>query len=41
MTLKYNKVPRFAKKTGNINNLMIAAPKQAFVPASSYNCDVI
>ena len=29
---KYNKVPRFARKTGNINTLMFAAPKLALVP---------
>ena len=37
---KYNKVPFFARKTGNINTSMFAAPKQAHVPASRYNCDV-
>ena len=33
---KYNKVPLFAKKTGNINTSMFAAPKLALVPASRY-----
>ena len=37
---KYNKVPFFARKTGNINTLMFAAPKLALVPASRYYCDV-
>ena len=37
---KYNKVPLFARKQGNINTLMFAAPKLALVPASRYNCDV-
>ena len=37
---KYNKVPIFARKTGNINTSMFAAPKLAFVQASSYYCDV-
>ena len=37
---KYNKVPLFALKTGNINTSMSAAPKLALVPASRYNCDV-
>ena len=37
---KYNKVPLFARKTGNINTSMSATPKQALVPASHYNCDV-
>ena len=37
---KYNKVPCFARKTGNINTSMFAAPKLALVPASGYNCDV-
>ena len=37
---KYNKVPFFAKKTGNINTSMFAAPKLALVPARSYYCDV-
>ena len=37
---KYNKVPIFARKTGNINTSMFAAPKLAFVPASRYYCDV-
>ena len=37
---KYKKVPFFARKTGNINPLMFAAPKLALVPASHYYCDV-
>ena len=37
---KYNKVPLFARKTGNINTSMSAAPKLALVPASHYYCDV-
>ena len=37
---KYNKVPIFARKTGNSNTSMSAAPKLALLPASSYNCDV-
>ena len=35
---KYNKVPIFAKKTGNINTSMFAAPKLDLVPASPYYC---
>ena len=38
--VKYNKVPLFVRKTGNINTSMFAAPKLALVPASRYNCDV-
>ena len=37
---KYNKVPLFARKTGNINTSMFAAPKLALVLASRYYCDV-
>ena len=37
---KHNKVPRFARKPVNINVSRSAAPKQAVVPASHYNCDV-
>ena len=37
---KYNKVPIFAQKTGNINTSMFAAPKLALVPASHYYSDV-
>ena len=37
---KYNKVPFFARKTGNMNTSMYAAPKLALVPASRYYCDV-
>ena len=37
---KYNKVPIFARKTGNINTSMSAVPKLALVPASRYYCDV-
>ena len=36
---KYNKVPIFARKTGNINTSMFAVPKLALVPANRYNCD--
>ena len=38
--LKYNKVPVFALKLGNINTSMSAAPKVALLPASRYYCDV-
>ena len=37
---KYNIVPLFAQKLGNINTSMSAAPKLALVPASRYYCDV-
>ena len=37
---KYNKVPFFARKTGDINTSIAAAPKLALVPASRYKCDV-
>ena len=37
---KYNNVPLFARKPGNINTLMSAVPKLALVPASRYYCDV-
>ena len=37
---KYNKVPHFARKSGNICNSMSAAPNLALVPASRYYCDV-
>ena len=37
---KYNKVPIFGRKTGDINTSMFAAPKLALVPASRYYCDV-
>ena len=37
---KYNKVPLFGRKPGNINTSMSAAPKLALVPASRYTCDV-
>ena len=37
---KYNKVPLFGRKTGNINTSMFAAPKLALVPASRNYCDV-
>ena len=37
---KYNKVPLLARKTGNINTSMFAAPKLALVPASRYYRDV-
>ena len=35
---KYNKVPLFAQKPGNINTSMSAAPTEALVPASRYYC---
>ena len=37
---KYNKLPFFARKPGNINTSMYAAPKLALVPASPNYCDV-
>ena len=37
---KNNKVPLFARKTGNINTSMSAAPELALEPASRYYCDV-
>ena len=37
---KYNNVPLFVRKLGNINTSMSAAPKLALVPASRYYCDV-
>ena len=37
---KYNKVPLFARKPGNINTSMSAAPELALLPASRYYCDV-
>ena len=37
---KYNKVPLFARKPGNINTSMSAAPELALVPSSRYYCDV-
>ena len=37
---KYNKVPIFARKTGNIISSMFAAPKLALVPASRYYRDI-
>ena len=37
---KYNKLPLFARKPGNINTSMSAAPILALVPASCYYCDV-
>ena len=36
---KYNNVPIFARKTGNINTSMFAAPILALVPVSRYYCD--
>ena len=38
--IKYTKVPLFARKTGNINTSLSAAPELALVPASRYYCDV-
>ena len=40
MTLNITMCHFFARKTGNINTSMFAAPKLAFVPASRYYCDV-
>ena len=37
---KYNKVPLFGRKTGNINTSMSAAPELALVLASRYYCYV-
>ena len=37
---KYNNVPLFARKQGNINTSMSAAPKLDLVSASRYYCDV-
>ena len=37
---RYNSVPVFARKTGNINTSMSASPKLALVPARRYYCDV-
>ena len=37
---KYNKVPLFAGKPGNMITSMSAVPKPALVPASRYYCDV-
>ena len=37
---EYNKVPLFARTTGNINTSLSAAPKLALVPASCDYCDV-
>ena len=37
---KYNKLPIFGRKTGNINTSMSAAPKIALVPPGHYYCDV-
>ena len=38
---KCNKVPLFARKTGNINTSMAAATELPLVPASRYYCEVI
>ena len=38
---KYNNVPLFARKTGNVNTSMFAAPKLVLVPAGCYYYDVI
>ena len=37
---KYNNVPIFARKTGNIDTSMFAVPKLAFVSSRHYYCDV-
>ena len=36
---KYNKLPLFARKAGNINTSISAATILALVPASRYYCD--
>ena len=38
--IKYNSVPLFARKPGNINTSMSAATILALVPASRFYCDV-
>ena len=38
--IKYNNVPIFGRKLGNIITSMSAAPKLALVPAIRYYCDV-
>ena len=38
--LKYNNVPLFARKSGNINTSMSAALTLALVQANRYYCDV-
>ena len=38
---KYNNVPLFARKPGNINTSMSAAPKLALMPASRYYCNLV
>ena len=37
---KYNKLPLFVRKQGNINTSMSAAPKLVLEPASRYCCNV-
>ena len=37
---KYNNVPLFARKLGNINTAMSAATILGLVPASRYYCDL-
>ena len=37
---KYYNMPPFARKPGDINISMSAAPKLALVPASRYYCDI-
>ena len=37
---KYNNMPFYAKKIGNINTSIFVALKLALVPASHYYCDV-
>ena len=37
---KYNNVPIFSRKIGNINTSMFAVPKLALVRESRYYCDV-
>ena len=40
LDFKYNNVPPFARKQGDMNISMSAAPKLALVPASRYYRDV-
>ena len=40
LDFKYNNVPLFDRKPGNINTSMSAATILALVPASRYYCDV-
>ena len=40
MTLNIKGASVFARKPGNINTSMFAAPKLALVPANRYYCDI-